>query len=433
MGLVNTEHRVMTQSMIDLQKDLLKNPFYLFNDKKATPVDYYNINTNRTTLDPALRIPYADHGPESPLRFNLIHNFYLFGIDRIATTLEGGDYGLESSEITGDAIILPNTIHPYVGDNFVITMIKQRYQFNVTSVTTDTFENGGNYFRIEYKLDHLTDHELKELVVEEFEFVSGNIGTNYASVLQKTKYDICKILDDTAVNMKQLFKGLYYNNKVQTYTFVYLYRVCQWNMNSDYFYDPYMMEFIIRHKLLNGADSKYDFVDHKTSLRPEFNIKYNRSIWKVFETREKEELPSCKHSSAAVYIDDPGTIFGTRYEDYFELNYNDPDPVAETFAHAIDILDPQVIGHILENQLFDQDTKYTKYNMIIKYFNHIDLEVEDIIPLERITETENNTENYFLIPMLIFVIEFYIKDLMTRVEVKGGEELHNNISGGSKL
>ena len=302
MGLVNTEHRVMTQSMIDLQKDLLKNPFYLFNDKKATPVDYYNINTNRTTLDPALRIPYADHGPESPLRFNLIHNFYLFGIDRIATTLEGGDYGLESSEITGDAIILPNTIHPYVGDNFVITMIKQRYQFNVTSVTTDTFENGGNYFRIEYKLDHLTDHELRELVVEEFEFVSGNIGTNYASVLQKTKYDICKILDDTAVNMKQLFKGLYYNNKVQTYTFVYLYRVCQWNMNSDYFYDPYMMEFIIRHKLLNGADSKYDFVDHKTSLRPEFNIKYNRSIWKVFETREKEELPSCKHSSAAVYI-----------------------------------------------------------------------------------------------------------------------------------
>ena len=103
------------------------------------------------------------------------------------------------------------------------------------------------------------------------------------------------------------------------------------------------------------------------------------------------------------------------------------------FAHAIDILDPQVIGHILENQLFDQDTKYTKYNMIIKYFNHIDLGVEDIIPLERITETENNTENYFLIPMLIFVIEFYIKDLMTRVEVKGGEELHNNISGGSKL
>ena len=33
--------------------------------------------------------------------------------------------------------------------------------------------------------------------------------------------------------------------------------------------------------------------------------------------------------------------------------------------------------------------------MIIKYFNHIDLGVEDIIPLERITETENNTENYF--------------------------------------
>ena len=425
MGLINTRHKTMTQSVINLQKDLLKNPFYLFNDKKGTPVEYYNINITRTTLDPSLKMTYAEHGPESSLRFNLIHNFYLYGIDRIATTLENGDYGLAASEITGDAVILPDTIHPYVGDNFVINMINQRYQFKVISVTTDTFENGGNYFRIEYRLDHLDDHELYELVVEEFEFISGNIGTNYASVLHKTKYDLGKQLDDTAMNMKKLFKGLYYNNKVQTYTFVYLYRVCQWNMNSDYFYDPYMMEFIIKHKLLENSSDNYDFVDHKTALKPEFDIKYNRSIWKVFETREKHELVSCKHSSSAVYIDDPGTIFGTRYEDYFELNYNDPDPVAEMFAPALDILDPQVIGHILKNQLFDQDTKYTKYNMIIKYFNHTDLGVEDIIPIERITETENNTENYFLIPMLIFVIEFYIKDLMSRVELK--EELHNNI------
>ena len=418
MGLINTEHRVMTQSIIDLQKDLLKNPFYLFNDKKGIPVDYYNLNTNRTTLDPALKTPYAEHGPESPLRFNLIHNFYLYGLDRIATTLENGDYGLESSEISGDAVILPNTIHPYTGDNFVITMLKHRYQFHVTSVTTDTFDNGSNYFRIEYRLDHLDDDELKELVVEEFEFISGNIGTNYASVLQKTKYDICKILDDAAMNMKDLFKGLYYNNKVQTYTFVYLYRVCRWNMNSDYFYDPYMIEFIIRNKILENSNDKFNLVDHKTTIGAEFRIKYNRSIWKILETREKNELSSCKHSSSAVYIDDPGTIFGTRYEDYFELNYNDPDPVAEMFANAIDILDPQVIGHILENQLFDQDTKYTKYNMIIKYFNYQDLGVEDIIPIERITETENNSENYFLIPMLIFIIEFYIKDLMSRVQIQ---------------
>ena len=74
MGLINTRHKTMTQSVINLQKDLLKNPFYLFNDKKGTPVEYYNINITRTTLDPSLKMTYAEHGPESSLRFNLIHN-----------------------------------------------------------------------------------------------------------------------------------------------------------------------------------------------------------------------------------------------------------------------------------------------------------------------------------------------------------------------
>ena len=414
MGLINVSHSTMTQSIIDLQNDLLKNPFYLFNDKKGIPVEYYNLNTSRSTLDPALKITYADYGPDSSLRFNLIHDFYLFGLDRIATNLEHGDFGVEASEITGDAIILPNTITPYVGDNFVLTtsMVKKRYMFNITHVTMDTFDNGGNYWKIEYRLSRLSDADITPLVVEEYNFISGNIGTNYSPILKKTKFDVASILDNAAVETKKLFKGLYYNNKVQTYTFVYLYHVCRVNMNSDFFYDPYMMEFIIRHKLLANDGDKFDYIDHKTFLRPEFNIKYNHSIWKVFETREKEELSACKHSSAAIYIDDPGTIFGTRYEDYFELTYEDPDPVAEMFAPAIDIIDPQVIGHILEDQLFDQDSVFAKYNILIKYFNSHDLGVEDIMPIERIIEKENNMENYFLLPMVIYVLEYYIKNMM---------------------
>ena len=428
MGLLNVSHSNMTQSVIDLQSDLLKNPYYLFNDKKGLPVDYYNLNKDKTTLDPGLKIAYADHGHESPLRFNLIHDFYLYGIDRVALNLEHGEIGVGASEISGDCIILPNTITPYPGDCFVIKMLKQRYQFQVTSATIDTFDNGSNFWRIEYTLDHLDDEGLKNLVVNEYNFVTGNIGTEFSPILLKSKFDIAKILDDADMNLKKLFKGLYFNNKVQTYVFVYLYRVCQNNMNSDYFYDPYMMEFIIRHDLLANTSDNYNFIDHKTHLRPEFPIKYNRSIWKVLETREKNDLPSCRYTSSASYINDPSTIFGTRYEDYFELTYNAPDPVAEMFAPAINIIDPQVIGHILEDQLFDYDSIFGKYNLLIKYFNfHDDIGAEDIIPLERIVETENNLENYFLLPMLIFIIEFYIKNMMARVpEISSSP----SISGG---
>jgi len=423
MGLLNVSHSTMTQSVIDLQADLLKNPFYLFNDKKGIPVDYYNLNTSKTTLDETLKIAYSNLGSESPLRFNLVRDLYIYGLDKIATSLEYGDFGVEASEISGDGYILPDTITPYVGDNFTIKMIEKRYLFKVTSVTMDTFNNGGNYWKIEYSLYRLGDDEIKDLVVDEFNFVSGNIGTNYSPIMLKTKWDIAKELDDAAVNLKKLFKGLYFNDKVQTYTFVHLYRVCRSGMASDFMYDPYMIEFMIKHKILNNTGDKYDFLDHKTSLRPEFPIKYSRSIWKILETREKDELPSCKHSSSATYIDDPGTIFASRYENYFEFNYNEPDPITEALFPALDMIDPQVIGHILDDQLFDQNGRFAKYNILVKYFNHHDIGVEDIIPFEKIIETQNNSENYFLLPMAIFVMEFYIKEMMARIPKES--ELHN--------
>ena len=416
MGLLNVSHSAMTQSVIDLQEDLLKNPFYLFNDKKALPVDYYNINNNQSTLDKGLKINYDNDGKDTPFRYNLIHDMYLYGIDRVATSLESGEFGIAGSEISGDAYILPDTITPYPGDHFVINMIKQRYQFIVSSVSTDTFDNGGNYYKIEYSLIHNDDSRLSGNVIEEFKFVSGNTGTEFTPILQSQKYDVCKNLDDVCVNLKQLFKGLYFNNKVQTYTFVHLYYVCQTGMNSDFFYDPYMIEFCIRNKILYNSGDKYDYIDHKTNLKPDFNIKYNKSIWKVIENREKNLLPECKHSSTALFIDDPGTIFSTRYEKYFELTYAAHDTSLETYASALNILDLQIIGHILENQLFPSDSKYAKYNLLIKYFNFDDhIGTEDILPLERIIETENTMENYFLIPMIIYIIEFNIKNTMARI------------------
>ena len=413
MGLVNITHSNMTQSVIDLQADLLKNSFYLFSDKKAIPVDYYNISTTHSTLDNGLKITYNDQDTDSSLRYNLIHDFYLYGISQMQVSLENGEFGISGSEISGEAIILPDTITPYPGDNFVIKMIKQRYRFSVNSVSMDTFDNGGNYWKIEFHLERLSDKELQPLVIAEYNFVSGNIGTSYSPVLLASKWEVCQELDNVAVMLKRLFRGLYFNDKVQTYTFVYLYRVSPSSMNSQFFYDPYMIEFCIRHKLLSNSGEKYDFLDHKTNLRPDFGIKYSRSIWRIIESRDKKELSGCKKSSAAMFIDDPGTIFASRYEDYFELTYNDPDPVLEAFAPALNIIDPQIIGHILENQLFDYDSEFGKYNLLVKYFNYNnEITAQDIIPLERIIETENNMENYFLIPMIIYVVEFYIKNLM---------------------
>ena len=95
----------------------------MFNDKKALPVDYYNINNNQSTLDKGLKINYDNDGKDTPFRYNLIHDMYLYGIDRVATSLESGEFGISGSEISGDAYILPDTITPYPGDIFSINMM----------------------------------------------------------------------------------------------------------------------------------------------------------------------------------------------------------------------------------------------------------------------------------------------------------------------
>ena len=413
MGLLNVTHTQMTQSIVDFQMDLLKNPFFLFNDKKGLPVEYYNLNTTQSQLDQGLKIPYANIGPESPLRFNLVHDFYLFGMERISVQLENGEMGIEGSEISGEAIILPDTIKPYPGDYFTINMTKKKYLFQVRSATIDTLENGGNYYRIDYKLEYLSDDRLIPLVVNEFNFVSGNIGTNYSPVLSTTGYNLAKILDDTAVLLKQYFRGLFYNNKVQTFTFVYLYEVCVNGLNSSYFYDPYLIEFIIKNKILANTGDKYEYIDHKTFPKADFPIKYSKSIWRAIETKDKDHINSCIVSSPGIYIDDPATIFSTRYENYFEMTYENPEPVADRWSSRLSIVPSQVIGHINEGQLFF-NSPLSKYNLLIKYFNDMEINAHDMDPLQRIDSYSNDKDTYYLIPIIIFILEYNIKKIMAR-------------------
>ena len=44
----------------------------------------------------------------------MIEDMMLYGIDQIAISMENDEFGPQASEISGEAIVLPNTIIPYV-------------------------------------------------------------------------------------------------------------------------------------------------------------------------------------------------------------------------------------------------------------------------------------------------------------------------------
>lgn len=417
---IDTSYTEAVKDVTSTVKSLLNNPYYLYNDKKPTTVTYYNINSERSTLDEAARISYSDLGPNCSLRYNRIKDFVVYGIERIALSLENGEFGLESGEITGDVIVLPGTIEPYPGDYFEIDHARDStWLFRIIEVNKDTLDNGSNLWKCSYKLEHDDNHAILPLVVDDYRLIINNIGTRYNTILESKKYDLVDAMDHICTTLKQYFVALFYNQRVQTFIFV--------NYGDDHFYDPYMIEFLIRNDVLNaGAYSEYIYVDHKIALKNTFALDYNRTFFKAVEDCDLKALRICKVDSTADYIDDFGTIFASRPDNYWQMNYfvpsYDPQPQPYVFHNVMNCFPKDLINRCIDNDLYtepeiEKTPEYGLHNIIIKHFNHTPLDESDYRHLED-NDFSDNIRAFYLIPLIIFCIETYEKKLLVTTPYK---------------
>lgn len=408
-NFINTTYKDTMDYITSASSDIIKNPLYIFNDKKALKVLYYNINCDESTLDEAAKIPYSDLGFTCPFRFNRIKDMFIYGAERIQLSLENGDFGLESSEITGEAVILPNTIQPYPGDYFEISHIKgSNFLFRVNDVQKDTLDDGANIWKIGYKLEHVDNTRILPLVVSDWNMMVNNVGTSYSPIIESSKYNTVEILDKVAVQLKEYFKDIFYNSKIQTFCFTGLY--------LDKFYDPFMIEFLIRNKILAHSDQReYVYIDHKTRLNKTFSIDYNKTFFRSLELRDIEHLKKSKRKSTAECIRDMMSIFGKRPENYFSLNYivdsYESVPSPYSVHDILQCFSDELFYNIIDNIYFEEENKVF-YNIIIKYFNNEEILPEDVEYLENI-EYLDNIDLFFALPILIFCIENTIKKLMS--------------------
>ena len=220
---INTQYKDTIDSITNMSKDLLNNPFYKFNDKKATRTRYWNINKKKSTLDPGSKLAMAEIGDESPFRYNMIDDVFLYGIPRMEINFEYGDFGLEAERISGECYMMPNVVEPMAGDFFQIEyMFDGPWIFKVISVDRDTFETGATVWKLEYKLSKYSDELIMKNVVEEFIAIDVQQGTNVKSVVQKKKYFEAVELDDLASTLKKYYLDLFFSEPVQTLIYKWL-------------------------------------------------------------------------------------------------------------------------------------------------------------------------------------------------------------------
>lgn len=393
---INTKQKVVLKSLVDGFKEKLNNPYYIHMDKKPNVTCYYNQNIHASSLDDASNLQYSPLGSESPMKYNMIKDFYLYGIERITADYENGDWGLESNAIEGEAIILPNTIVPIANDYFTINHVDQKLLFKVTSVTPDTIDNGANFYKIQYKLDQLTDETILTQVAEEYNMIINNIGTQFNTIIRKNDYNFVEKIEVILERLKTYYVNLFYSPRVQTFILFH---------NEDYFYDPYLIEFLKKNDVLGGIDN-YIYISHQTALGYTFALDYDRTFFRYVELPDKKSTPLLY--SQGKYIDDKFSIFESRKENYYKLEYI--LPLIDRNKYLINNFNIELYDRIMNNNKYDKREDMYR-NIIIKYFNEESLDEKDIESLEFL-DYQPNIELFYNIPIIIFIIENMIKNLL---------------------
>lgn len=396
---INTTFSDNINTLVDNAKNIINNPYYLYNDSLPTIVTYFNINKEMSTLDEGFKGIMSDVGKDSPLYYNIVEEFYLYGLEQIQIQMEHGEFGAESSEISGEAILLPNTIIPYVGDYFKIPYLQENLMFRVTGASQDTLENGSNMYKIQYMLESGKIQERDLNIKDRYSMISNNVGTGFNVILNNKKVDLIKELENYLYRLKVYFTNTFYNDRVQS--FIYLYKGMR-------FYDPYMTQFLMDNDLLNGGD-EYIYITQQVSLRSYFPIEYDRTFFRCLENKDFKRLRKYDYTAISRYIDGVDTsIFSTRQEEYLEVDfkYNNPH---RSFYGVIPCFPDELIEHIESKKLFDDENSI--YNIIIKYAANMDISSYDLEFMD--FDICNNVKIFYAIPCIIYCIESFIKRMMT--------------------
>ncbi len=373
----------------------VKTANYVFNNKPPVIGDWYNIDKDSTTLDEGTGAEYSAIGSNSPIRYKLIKDavFYAQGI-QIEIDLEYDEDGLTSAPPSISGIVLPNTWIPYSGDHFTLKQAGKEFIYRVNSVSYDTIDNNNNIYKFDAQLDQTGKSYIDKQVVETYRMIINNVGTSFKPIVKETIYDCIDTLDGLLLQLKDYYISLFYNDKVQTFTYVGPY---------GNLYDPYMIEFLSRNDILTGS-TEYVYVNHEVPVPRTFTIDYNQSIFRALETKSKNAFSN--QNCVAELIRDQYSLFATVADDYYIIEHKDYG------LSLFNPIDAELIGNVKTDEILLPNNPKAYYNIIVRYFNDTKLDSSIIPLLEEINFTPS-VDLFYTIPMLIYVLEYSIKKLMS--------------------
>lgn len=404
MGILKTSNDIVTNSM-QLLDNVLSSNFTAFLQGQGTPVlvTYYNLNDNVSTTDTGTYTVDDVLGEDSPLRYNKIENFPVYGLKEIILEIEQGEGDVLDTNFDTELIILPNSIKPTEFDFFVYTFKNGRnITFRVNNLQLGTIRNN-DYYKISVHLKDIdsqdTMNDLNSQTVQTFKTNLDTIGTNDKCLIENTTFDKMDRIKKIINHITGQYVDMFYSKRFNSV-------ILQGGLEGEFIlYDPFLTQFLINTSVL---DNDRDYIvlvnfDGRNDIRRD----YNSTLFRSIETKNISNLADLRMSPIGFRNVDTnpfsyngiGNVFTIEIYNN-DVEYAGNDYMNYDFIRKIKNIDPEEPVEIsdIENIIF----KYLTSDNDIAIINDDDL---------------NTLSNYIfdysdysfrIVPIVLFICNWYL-------------------------
>ena len=296
--VIQNERSPFIEQAAEIQAKNRVGQFSKFLESNPLFVTYYHINRNESIADSGFGDIEEFLGPTSPIRFNEIKEFPIYGITDLIPDIENDEQkGLDLTLDVNGLIILPNTIQPQADDFFYLKLpgMPVGCLFHVTDYKYTSF-NSNDFYTIDGTLDYVLNQsttdkiyrKLQAQVVERYTCIFDNIGTEDKCLVKSDELEYANSLSSLVDSLRESFCSTYLDPELGIFTyrdFSTGYGEC------TYYYDLYLIEFLRETHLFDAVTQDWCIALNYDDVLPvNFKDLYKRSIFYAVQNKTTKFL-----------------------------------------------------------------------------------------------------------------------------------------------
>lgn len=394
-------------SLIFDEKTLYDGNIFKFEERLKTHVNkyiengailtqYFSQDENSTTVDRGTKNIDELFGNKSPLRFNMIDDFPLYGFGQ-ANPENNDEMQIEDFDIEGDCVILPSTIVPKPMDFFIIKHLKMLAIFEVKNVSYDSMKVDG-FYKIQYRLHSTSDEtiqKLKRQVINNYHTDLNMVGTDFNPIIREDDFILRGKIVQMINKMIQAYRALFYNSRHNCFLF-------NNPKTGEIWFDMCGNEFMTKFSIMNFHNSNSVIVLSKKVDESQAMLMYNNSVYNWIELGAPARMLQKFYfllNSSDHYLYSSFNRWGDEVMIMQPISISEDDIKLQKYSFFDD---DQFISFL--NHTKEPSSEYEK--LIWKFINKKDLSIHDVSLYtgDALLSSVNHIDIFLYTPIVIYII-----------------------------